>query len=105
MAKTWSTVRKELADAGLLDEKRVATARKRHEQAIRAARLADVRKAQGETQIGLADRMKVSQSRISKIERGDISHTELATLQSYVEALGGHLEVTATFTDHSIKVS
>ena len=48
--------------------------------------------------------MNVSQSRVSKIERGDISHTEISTLQSYVEALGGRLEVTAKFADHSIIV-
>lgn len=87
-----------------MSEARVAKARQNLEEAVRANRLADVRKAQGETQTGLAALMQVSQSRVSKIERGDISHTEISTLQSYVEALGGHLEVTAKFADHSITV-
>ena len=104
MAKSWKKVRAELVDSGLLDEQRVATHRKILEDAVRAQHLADVRKAQGETQVEVAKLMNVSQSRVSKIERGDIAHTEIATLQSYVEALGGRLEVTAKFADHSIVV-
>ncbi len=36
--------------------------------------------------------------------RGDLSHTELGTLESYVEALGGKLRVVADFGDKSITV-
>ncbi len=103
-AKSWTRVRGELAQAGLLDEQRVTAARRQLEQAVRAQRLAEVRKAHGETQTGLAARMKVSQSRVSKIERGDLARTEIATLQSYIEALGGRLEVTAQFDDQRITV-
>jgi hypothetical protein len=46
--------------------------------------------------------MKVSQARISKIEHGTLTHTELGTLESYVEALGGRLRVVAEFDDQSI---
>jgi hypothetical protein len=49
-------------------------------------------------------RMKVSQSRLSRIERGDLSHTELGTLKAYVEALGGRFEVSAKFGDESIRL-
>jgi len=38
------------------------------------------------------------------VEHGDIDHTELATLRSYVEALGGRLEVIADFGDHRLVV-
>jgi Lsr2 len=34
----------------------------------------------------------VSQSRISRIERGELDRAEIATLRSYVEALGGEVE-------------
>jgi hypothetical protein len=48
--------------------------------------------------------MKVSQARVSKIERGDLAHTELGTLAAYVEALGGELRVVADFGSESITV-
>lgn len=41
--------------------------------------------------------MGVSQARISKIERGDISRNEVDTLRAYVTALGGQLEIVADF--------
>jgi len=53
----------------------------------------------------VAKRMKVSQSRLSRIERRDLSHTELGTLKSYVEALGGQFEIRATFGDESIRLN
>ena len=49
--------------------------------------------------------MKVSQSRVSRIEGGDISHTELGTLRAYVQALGGVLRVTAAFGDQTLPIA
>jgi predicted XRE-type DNA-binding protein len=48
--------------------------------------------------------MHVSQARVSKIERGDLTHTELGTLTAYVEALGGTLRVVADFGTETITV-
>lgn len=59
--------------------------------------LAEVRKAQGVTQRELAQRVGVSQNRISKIEKGDFHKTQLGTVQKYIEALGGRVSVDATF--------
>jgi len=39
--------------------------------------------------------MDVSQVRVSQIENGDIGRTEVGTLRSYVEALGGRLRIVA----------
>jgi DNA-binding XRE family transcriptional regulator len=103
MAKNWSQVRAEAEP--LLDPQRVKNAKKQLDEQGRAYRLAEVRRRQGENQVDVAKRMKVSQSRLSRIERGDLSHTELGTLQSYVEALGGEFEVTATFGDESIRLN
>lgn len=50
----------------------------------------------------VADLMGISQSRVSKIERGHLRHTELGTLESYVQALGGRLRVVAEFGDRSL---
>jgi hypothetical protein len=40
-----------------------------------------------------------------KLESGDLSHTELGTLQSYVAALGGQLRIVAQFGDRSVELS
>ena len=61
--------------------------------------LGEVRKAQGVTQRELAQRIGVSQNRISKIEKGDFHKTQLRTAQKYIEALGGTVSINATFGD------
>ena len=45
------------------------------------------------------------QSRVSRIERGAIDHTQLETLRAYLEALGGELEVSARFGDERILIA
>jgi hypothetical protein len=50
---------------------------------VKAHRLADVRKAHGlARQSDVVSLMGVSQARVSKLESGDLSHTEVGTLQS-----------------------
>lgn len=60
--------------------------------------LADLREARGITQAQLAEMLDVSQPAVSKIERGE--NVGLSTLIRYVQALGGHLELKASFPDH-----
>ena len=85
-----------------MDEERVTHATSALADAVQAQRLADIRKAQALNQQTLAKRMKVSQARISKIEHGTLTHTEVGTLEFYVEARGGRLRVVAEFDDESI---
>lgn len=59
----------------------------------RAHRLAELRKAYHLTQAEVAAELGIDQSRVSRIERGDLVHTELGTLAAFVAALGGRLEV------------
>jgi DNA-binding XRE family transcriptional regulator len=66
-------------------------------------RLYELRKEQGLSQTEVARRLGVSQERISKLERAE--DVKLSTLQSYVEALGGHLEVSAVIGDETIALS
>lgn len=56
---------------------------------VRAYRLAEPRNEQALTQKAIASAMGVSAPRVSAIENGEPEHVELATLRSYVEALGG----------------
>lgn len=104
MARNWKNVRADLATAGLVDERHVENARKEMTEEVRALRLAEVRKAQHMNQTQLAASMHVSQARVSTIERGKLSSTELGTLQAYVEALGGKLKIVADFGDESLVV-
>jgi transcriptional regulator with XRE-family HTH domain len=73
--------------------------------AVRARRLADVRRAHGHSrQADVAELMGVSQARVSKLESGDLSRTELGTLQAYVAALGGSLKIIAEFGEISVEL-
>jgi len=71
---------------------------------VRAYRLAEIRQAYGFDQSALAKRLGVSQSPISRIERGELDRAEIATVRGYVEALGGEVEVVARFGDERITV-
>ncbi|MEV6104124.1 XRE family transcriptional regulator [Streptomyces sp. NPDC051940] len=72
---------------------------------VRAYKLAEVRKEQALTQRDVAAAMGVSPPRVSAIEHGDTDRTEVATLRSYVEALGGRLRVVADFGDTEYTVA
>lgn len=100
--RNWRDVKAEARRRGLTNPARVADVAREQMETVRAYRLAEVRKAQGITQTDVADAMHVSQGRVSKIERGDLAHSELGTLQAYVTALGGRLRVTADFGDQSL---
>jgi transcriptional regulator with XRE-family HTH domain len=70
---------------------------------LRAARgvrmtLRGVREASGRTQVAVAEESSMDQSDISRLEnRSDFSDCQIATLQRYIDALGGQLELVARF--------
>jgi len=103
-ARAWRDVRVDITASGRVDEQRVANARKEMTDEIRAFKLAEVRKAHHLNQVDVATAMRVTQARVSDIERGLISATEVRTLQSYIEAIGGRLKLVADFGDESITV-
>lgn len=96
---------REHGEAGRITEEGVASARHYHEDQARAYRLRQVRQARMARQEDVAAAMNVSQSRVSRIEGGDIDHAELATLRAYVQALGGVLRVTADFGDEKLTLA
>ena len=67
-----------------------------------ASRLAELRKHRRITQQELAEKLSVSQSRVSQIERQGIDDTVLSTLAAYIEALGARILVIADFGDDQI---
>lgn len=97
----WSDVRaKRPVDEAAVDEHAA-----RMEAEERAYRLREIREEQGVTQKELAERMALTQPTISALEAGDLDRSGLATLKSYVEALGGTVEVTATFGSRKLVLS
>lgn len=67
-----------------------------------AVTLKELRTIAGRSQVEVASEMGVAQGEISRLERrGD---TRFSTLQRYVEALGGELEVVARFGNKTMKL-
>ncbi|MFF4346617.1 helix-turn-helix domain-containing protein [Streptomyces sp. NPDC001530] len=67
----------------------------------RAWRLVDMRQERGFTQAQVAERMGVTKGRVSQIESGQVSGTDVVA--RYVEALGGSLVLVAVFGDGELR--
>ena len=92
----WSDVRADVV-AGAGGEEAVAEGRKRNQAYIDGHRLAERRKTLGLSQTDVADRMGVTKSRVSQIERGEVSTVD--AIARYVQALGGQIQISAVFGD------
>lgn len=102
--RTWDEIEAEAKAAGRIDEGGVRAHQDRMRAAQRAYRLAEIRRGRGLTQTEVAAEMKVSQRRVSAVERGMLTRTELGTVAAYVQALGGRVEIVADFGDERIVV-
>jgi transcriptional regulator with XRE-family HTH domain len=65
-------------------------------------RLAELRADAGVTQVELARSLNFTQSNVSRIEREEDVY--LSTLDTYVAALGGTLEIRAVFPDRVVRL-
>ena len=102
--RSWSEVKRDAIASGKTTQERLDRARERAVAELRAYRLAEIRKEQSTTQRELAEAMNVSQGRVSQIESGRLETSELGTLRSYVEALGGSLRIVADFGDRELTI-
>lgn len=98
---TWSDVRTRRATT----EERRTAARESLENQIAGYRLVELRKARGLTQQQVADAMGVSQRRVSAIEHGDVDRSELTTLRTYIQALGGQIHIVAEFDEITTQIA
>jgi predicted XRE-type DNA-binding protein len=106
MARNWREIRADAVAQGQVDPARADAARKEMYDSVQAHSLAEIRRTLGHSrQADVAALIGISQARVSKLESGDLSHTELGTLQSYVAALGGHLRVVADFGESSVELT
>ena len=73
------------------------------EEMLRELPLHELRRARELSQARLAELLETTQGEISKIEhRTDVY---LSTLRSYIQAMGGELEIIARFPDGAVRVS
>ncbi|WP_433372873.1 helix-turn-helix domain-containing protein [Streptosporangium sp. CA-115845] len=92
----WSDIRTDIV-ASSDGEEAVTEVRRRSQAYIDGYRLAERRKTLGLSQTDVADRMGVTKSRVSQIERGEVSTVE--AIARYVQALGGQIQISAVFGD------
>lgn len=97
----WSDVRKRRVTT----PQRVAAATSSLSDEIAGYQLSVLRKSRGLTQRQVAEIMGVSQRRVSAVERGDLDHSEISTIRSYIGALGGHVRIVAEFKGESAQIA
>jgi DNA-binding transcriptional regulator YiaG len=71
--------------------------------AERGRKLAALRRREGLTQAQVAERMGVTQGRVSQMERGH-THLTTTTMAAYLEAIGGELTILATVGNLSVRL-
>ena len=64
--------------------------------------LHELRKAQALSQETLAKALNINQAAVSKMERRTDMY--VSTLRNYIQAMGGELEIIATFPDGQVKI-
>jgi DNA-binding transcriptional regulator YiaG len=82
----------------------IARSRKEAIQEIAAMELSELRDTLKVTQVDLAQRMKVSQAAISKLEKPN-RNIHVDQLRSIVSAMGGNLIIIADFDDRKVELS
>ncbi len=100
MSKTysrWTDVRQKKLSSQQLDE-----IDREVEQELLEMDLKAIRELIGKTQVDIAIVTDMTQSEVSRLERR--SDVRLSTLKRYVEALGGEVEVFATFGDKRVRL-
>ena len=75
---------------------------KKATRAAGAISLQELRQARQFSQEQLADALRVRQASISKMERRTDMY--ISTLRSYIEAMGGELDIVARFPDGTVRI-
>src|SRR6266571_1286359 len=95
--------RKKLSDLeGKLRPEARAEARRREQELMNEMPLHELRAARQLTQQQLARTLEMSQAAVSQLEQRTDMY--LSTLENFVEAMGGRLEMYAVFPDGKVKL-
>src|SRR5665213_4558660 len=97
MAKKFSELRDKMSPASR------AASEREFRRIVEEMPLEELRAARELTQTSLAKILDVGQSEVSKIEKRTDMY--VSTLASYVEAMGGELEICAVFPDGKVKIN
>ncbi len=93
----------ELADRVRADPERAARVDSYKRALLRELSLGELRAARRRTQAELAKKLKTTQPGVSRLEHQ--ADLYVSTLRSYVEALGGKLEIHGVFPDARIPIA
>jgi DNA-binding XRE family transcriptional regulator len=85
-----------------MSPERIERVRKEAQAELRALTLRQLREEAGRTQVEMAEITEMTQSALSRMERRE--DNPLDALRSYVEALGGELEVVAVLGNKRVKL-
>lgn len=81
----------------------IARSDERYRKIITEMALHELRRARGISQERLAERLKIKQPNVAKLEkRTDIY---ISTLRAVIEAMGGTLDIVARFPDGNVKIT
>src|ERR1039457_3142630 len=72
------------------------------EEAAIVMRLYQLREARNLTQVNLAKVLEVNQGAVSRVEKRRDMY--VSTLRSYIEAMGGQLQIKATFPEGEVEI-
>lgn len=107
--RSWEDVKKQMDAIDRASGRDVtaakAAARDKIEAFIIGYQLGELRAEAKLTQVQVAERMGISQARVSQLERGDVHQLEVDTVRRYVAALGGRLRLVADFADHDVVIT
>jgi ribosome-binding protein aMBF1 (putative translation factor) len=67
------------------------------------ATLRQLREARERSQVEMAKKLNIKQAAVSKLERRTDMY--LSTLRSYIEAMGGQLEIIARFPNQAVRIT
>lgn len=96
MATKFRTIREKM------NPERQERIRKRTEELLAELPLQELRQARALSQQELAEVLGLNQATVSKLERRTDMY--LSSLRRFVEAMGGELEITASFPDGKVRI-
>ena len=89
--------------ARLPGKERQAVERRGAELIAEEATLRQLREARARSQVEVAKKLHINQAAVSKLERRTDMY--LSTLRSYIEAMGGTLEIVALFPNQAVRIT
>lgn len=92
----WKRVRAEALESGRVTLDGIAQAKIAQDAYVAGYHLAELHGKTGMTQTQLAEVMGVSQARVSAMERGEVDSLTVASVRTYITALGGTVKIVAS---------